>query len=187
VEAVLSDERALIESILCRPNDSIAWLVYADWLEERGDARSEFIRTVIALSGTEMDAEAKSRLETRIRERRAEVDPRWLALLDRAAIELCEFRFKFNCPRTWERLGLTENESVRFCEHCSRHVFYCRSLKQARRLADRGECVALDPSIPRRMGDLRRARPSDDEGPRKTVQLGMGRVRRKTRRCHEEQ
>ena len=39
----MSDE-AFIEAILASPEDHSLRLIYADWLEERGDLRGEFIR-----------------------------------------------------------------------------------------------------------------------------------------------
>jgi uncharacterized protein (TIGR02996 family) len=40
----MNQEDAFIEAILQNPDDNAARLVYADWLEERGDLRSEIIR-----------------------------------------------------------------------------------------------------------------------------------------------
>ena len=43
------DERALIRTILARPNDAAPWLVYADWLQEHGvDELPDQIRAVFA-------------------------------------------------------------------------------------------------------------------------------------------
>jgi uncharacterized protein (TIGR02996 family) len=45
------DEAAFIHTICSSPDDDGPRLVYADWLEERGDcARSEFIRCQVALA-----------------------------------------------------------------------------------------------------------------------------------------
>jgi len=45
-----SDEGALIEAIAAAPFDDAPRLVYADWLQERGDdARSQYLRTVVRL------------------------------------------------------------------------------------------------------------------------------------------
>jgi uncharacterized protein (TIGR02996 family) len=43
-EAFMSEEAALIEAIRAAPNDDLARLVYADWLDEHGDSRGEFLR-----------------------------------------------------------------------------------------------------------------------------------------------
>jgi uncharacterized protein (TIGR02996 family) len=43
----MTDERAFLMAILERPDDDAAKLIYADWLEERGDPRSEFLRGMV--------------------------------------------------------------------------------------------------------------------------------------------
>jgi uncharacterized protein (TIGR02996 family) len=40
----MSDERAFLTAILEQPDDDARKLVYADWLEERGDPRAEYLR-----------------------------------------------------------------------------------------------------------------------------------------------
>lgn len=42
---LLPDERAILANVLSSPEDANAKLVYADWLEERNDARGAFLRT----------------------------------------------------------------------------------------------------------------------------------------------
>lgn len=41
---IKEDEQGFLAAIRKNPNDLDNWLVFADWLEERGDARSELIR-----------------------------------------------------------------------------------------------------------------------------------------------
>ncbi|MBL8913117.1 MAG: TIGR02996 domain-containing protein [Archangium sp.] len=45
-----SEEEALLAAIVAAPHDDGPRLVYADWLQERGDARGEFIRLQIELA-----------------------------------------------------------------------------------------------------------------------------------------
>lgn len=40
----MNEEEALLAAIAAAPADALPRLVYADWLEERGDKRAEFIR-----------------------------------------------------------------------------------------------------------------------------------------------
>lgn len=55
----MSDEREAFErAVVASPDDDTVRLVYADWLDERGDPRGEFIRVQIAL------ARVGSRVET---------------------------------------------------------------------------------------------------------------------------
>jgi uncharacterized protein (TIGR02996 family) len=48
----MRDEAAFLEAIREDPNDDAARLVYADWLEEQGDSRCEYLRLEYRLSQT---------------------------------------------------------------------------------------------------------------------------------------
>jgi uncharacterized protein (TIGR02996 family) len=43
----MSEERGFLEAILERPDDDTTKLIYADWLEERGDPRGEYLRLMV--------------------------------------------------------------------------------------------------------------------------------------------
>lgn len=45
-------ESALLRSIHDQPGERGTWLIYADWLEEQGDERAEFIRLQVELMDT---------------------------------------------------------------------------------------------------------------------------------------
>ena len=44
------DERGFLTALEEAPADDTTWLVYADWLEERGDPRSEYLRLTIDIA-----------------------------------------------------------------------------------------------------------------------------------------
>src|SRR5688572_12656020 len=46
----MTHQEAFVQSILEAPDDDDVRLIYADWLEERGDPRGEFIRLQIELA-----------------------------------------------------------------------------------------------------------------------------------------
>ena len=48
--APMSDDRAFLDALRADPADNARWLVYADWLDDRGDPRGEYIRLVHALA-----------------------------------------------------------------------------------------------------------------------------------------
>jgi uncharacterized protein (TIGR02996 family) len=48
----MPEEAAFLEAILAAPDDDTLRLVYADWLEERGDPKGEFIRLQCAHAAT---------------------------------------------------------------------------------------------------------------------------------------
>src|SRR5947209_6126110 len=63
------DESAFVAAILAAPDDDGPRLVFADWLEERGDTdRSEFIRVQIELARPPLEPARRNQL------RRREVD-----------------------------------------------------------------------------------------------------------------
>jgi uncharacterized protein (TIGR02996 family) len=45
----MAEERAFLAAILERPDDDATKLVYADWLEERGDPRGEYLRLAVKM------------------------------------------------------------------------------------------------------------------------------------------
>jgi uncharacterized protein (TIGR02996 family) len=75
----MSDERGFLRAIQDNPEDDSLRLVYADWLEERGDPRSEYLRLVCALSSPECADQEVEKFHERLQELRACADPRWLA------------------------------------------------------------------------------------------------------------
>lgn len=46
----MDDDRAFLDEILAQPDDDLPRLIYADWLEERGDPRGELIRVQCELA-----------------------------------------------------------------------------------------------------------------------------------------
>jgi uncharacterized protein (TIGR02996 family) len=75
----MSTESALLRTIRETPDDDTARLVYADFVEEEGDAaRGEFIRVQIALACTPEGDPARTVLEDREHELLAENEHRWI-------------------------------------------------------------------------------------------------------------
>ena len=165
-----------IRTILANPDDSSAWLKYADWLETFSDRRGEYVRLVVALAHEVLTQERRIEIQNQIRELRRTIEPHWVALVDRPIIELCRFTFGYRCPNQWEKLELTDDEFVRHCNQCEKHVYYCRSMKQARRHASQGRCVAIDPYLPRKLADLSGSLPSQPPTRDSGVRLGTGRI-----------
>src|SRR5262245_10797416 len=74
----MSEEDAFIRAILTAPGDATPRLVYADWLEERGDPRSEYLR--LAFAHRALNAAPPSDVaRARRRQLRKQIDPRWVA------------------------------------------------------------------------------------------------------------
>jgi uncharacterized protein (TIGR02996 family) len=151
----MPEEDALVRAILENPNDDSLRLVYADWLEERGDGRGEFLRVEAQLAtNSHPKRSERQKLRARLDELRPPISKEWLALLDRTTVEGC-FQFRQSCPKRWERLKTTEDELIRFCESCQKKVFFCATINDAQRHANYGHCVAIDSRVGRKSNDVR--------------------------------
>lgn len=150
-------EERLIAAIAGR--DHASRVVYADWLEERGElARAEFLRIQDRLIGTSPDDPGFRAGRERLEELARGIELEWRFAVGRPAIEGC-LAFRLQCPAEWGALAATAREDVRFCEACDRQVFYCDTIEQARTYARLGDCVAIDPALRRAPGDLEDAGP----------------------------
>lgn len=175
-------EHVFIREIFYEPEDYSARMIYADWLEEHQDIRAELLRMDLELQQSDVTDERRQAIQRRRQKLLTKVDSVWTSLLAMSAIEKCpaakqaqleafkanqdieddegnseseELEFRFRCPKRWENLTPTdENQQVRFCNECQRSVHYCYDIQTARTHAERGDCVALDPSVPRKAYDL---------------------------------
>jgi uncharacterized protein (TIGR02996 family) len=78
----VSEEEAYLRAILASPEDPSVRLVYADWLEERGESqRAEYLRLGAHLAANPPGDEPARALRRRMVELRARLPPGWLALL----------------------------------------------------------------------------------------------------------
>ena len=83
----MRDEQSFLAALRANPEDDQLRLVYADWLEERCDARGEYLRVRCALKALPADDERRHALRARLRELRPVVRPEWLASADRLSAE----------------------------------------------------------------------------------------------------
>lgn len=81
----MSDANAFLDAILAEPDDIASRLIFADWLEERGDPRGEFIRIQCALSGNHLDDLQRVRFTIRQQELLAQHEAEWAAPFQGAA------------------------------------------------------------------------------------------------------
>jgi uncharacterized protein (TIGR02996 family) len=75
-------EEPFIQAILASPSDEAPRLIYADWLEERGDPRGEYLRTRIALARMPKKDKRRASFRKRLDELRPSIDSEWRALFD---------------------------------------------------------------------------------------------------------
>jgi len=76
-----SSEALLLQEVLANQLDSSAKEVYADWLEERGDERGEFLRVQLALGRPPRDHDERMALHVRDRELRRRISVEWIRQL----------------------------------------------------------------------------------------------------------
>jgi uncharacterized protein (TIGR02996 family) len=150
----MTQDEAFLQDIVAHPEDNSLRLIYADWLDEQGDPRAGFLRLEAEFAALPETDRRKKRLRKRLRKLQKDLPSDWLVRLDRTAIENCEVRFEFQCPKRWEKLQATGDEKVRYCDTCCKPVFHCDTVAQAQEHAWEGECVAIDSRVVRKEGDL---------------------------------
>ena len=155
-------ETQLLHEMIRHPDDPEPRLIYADWLEERGDQRGEYLRLQTAFATKEESDPERRRSKQRLKALREQIDTAWLMAVETADIENCPasetasetVEIKYACPKKWSQLQSTDDETVRFCDECNRHVYHCESVAEAKRYALFGGCVAIDPLEDRQPDDL---------------------------------
>ena len=59
-------------------------------------------------------------------------------------IKNCEIKFQFECPKKWSGLKTTDDENIRFCDHCSENVYLCNSLEDVHQHAKEKHCISVE-------------------------------------------
>jgi uncharacterized protein (TIGR02996 family) len=143
---VFTDEdKAFIRAILDVPEDRNTWLIYADWLDDRADPRSEFLRLMVARSVAAEDDPERVEMEARLRRLRAGLDPHWMMMFDPAPVGNCHL-YSRRCG-LWTEKAATEVPDIRVCYSCRQAVVYCHTLEEARAYDSCGQRVALSTRI----------------------------------------
>jgi uncharacterized protein (TIGR02996 family) len=143
--AALRIERELLAAIAS--HDEHARLVYADWLEERGDAaRAEYVRLQAAIVRAPMDTLAQHlaylNASKRLRELAGALSLDWRIQVARPAVEGC--RAPGRCTQDWGQLVPTDHPRTRSCPACGHAVRYCETELEALALSERGLRVVVD-------------------------------------------
>jgi len=127
----MTHDHAFLQAVLDEPDDDAPRLIYADWLEERGDPRGEFIRVQCALERLPMGAAARRELKARERHLEAAHRRAWLGPLYRLA-----YLWGF-------RRGFAEEVAVRAQDFLAdADTFFAAAPVRLARLVNAGRCVA---------------------------------------------
>jgi uncharacterized protein (TIGR02996 family) len=78
----MREEKPFIQQILANPSDASLHFIYADWLEERGDRRGEFLRIRTALMKMPSKDKRSASFRKRLKALRSSLDAEWLAWLN---------------------------------------------------------------------------------------------------------
>jgi uncharacterized protein (TIGR02996 family) len=75
-----------LRQILADPGDDALRLVYADWLDEQGDPRGEYLRFLTTLPGLTSKTDPFVQAHRRLNELRASLNSAWVELVHRATL-----------------------------------------------------------------------------------------------------
>lgn len=85
---MISDDEAFIRTIVDRPGDDLPRLVYADWLDERGDPRGAYLRAETEWAKPWRDGQRPGD-DAAVRAMAMEMDPVWVARVSRPPLGVC--------------------------------------------------------------------------------------------------
>ena len=154
----MSDEAAFLRAILASPADEAPRLVYADWLQERGDddsaTKARFLRlTCYHAAAVRTGNPVHERYYRGLKLEARKLAADWLRVVSTVPVENC-VKFSFECPKWWDTLAATDDPAVRSCDACQKPVHYCATIDEAKLHAWDGHCVAVQLGLTRRPGDL---------------------------------
>jgi uncharacterized protein (TIGR02996 family) len=75
-------DSGFLNAIQADPTNEAIRLIYADWLEERGDQRGEYLRLEARLANPVLACSVYEEVHDRLIQLRASLAPRWLAQMD---------------------------------------------------------------------------------------------------------
>lgn len=157
----MSDESAFLAGIRAEPKDDLRRLVFADWLEEQSSdecrAKAEYLRLEVHVSSLPDDHPERDGFILKLRAVAEGLPVEWKTAVAKVPIENCNVRWRFQCPKKWSELEVIDPrlEYLRFCTACRKDVHFCRTVEEARELAEaRGHCVAIDLGVIRKPGDM---------------------------------
>jgi len=132
-------ERELVAVLRDRPGDAGARMVYADWLEQRGElAKANYVRAATGVRDEHGDQHISRDAIAMIL---ATSDTAWRAVVGRERVT-CK---RYDCPGTWDAFASDPSDPFRrTCRVCANNVRYCADLVAMTACLDHGEPAVLD-------------------------------------------
>jgi len=93
----MTDDEAFIRAIVDAPNDDAPRLIYADWLDERGDPRGEYLRAETEWAKPWRERE-QPKYSAHVWDLATLLDPIWVARVSRPPKGVCLDRFRIRQP-----------------------------------------------------------------------------------------
>jgi uncharacterized protein (TIGR02996 family) len=84
-----TDDEAFLRAIVDAPADEAPRLVYADWLDERGDPRGAYLRAVVTWGPRLHDVGTREKAERQFRHAARSLDPVWVARVTPPPVGVC--------------------------------------------------------------------------------------------------
>jgi uncharacterized protein (TIGR02996 family) len=123
----MSVEEGFIRAVLKAPEDEARRLVYADWLEERGDCRGEYLRVQVELLRFVQEGRDAKGLHERYKNLRSTIDPNWVTLTD---WPIPDHKFSILCALKHSWKGCVCRRCGIVSEDLQRHVWVgCRCIR----------------------------------------------------------
>jgi uncharacterized protein (TIGR02996 family) len=125
-----AEDQRFVDALTADPDDDAVRLVYADWLEERGDRRGEFLRVEAELTKTPEGSTKYAQLEDRLPALRRDIDPGWMASI----------AFRVDLVLVYYRLEGISVRSRLDALRWVRHITRCE-VDEAKEMVNRVPCV----------------------------------------------
>lgn len=97
---------------MAAPGDDAPRLVYADWLDDRGDPRGAYLRATVAWGGRLHQVETRERAEKQLRHNARSLDPVWVARVTAPPVGVCCDRIRIHdcgAPISTDRIDRVES------------------------------------------------------------------------------
>jgi len=85
----VTDDEAFIRAVVAAPADDASRLVYADWLDERGDSRGAYMRATVAWGRGLHQVETRDKAERQLRHAARGLDSVWVARVTVPPVGVC--------------------------------------------------------------------------------------------------